>query len=202
MRLWNLFSTYDEAPTETRVYPCPACNEIISADARTCRFCDLPIDTATAEQLRLENQRVTNAVASANTYRLSVLFAAFVILNGVMNVLIGHSWIWILLSVGSIGYGVSWLYRYSSLITKDADYPLAVRRVKLTTIVWLVALVLPLAIVAYGFATKKTTSVEVQGSNPPVFVFSGPWTVTNFSVGIFSPHYLKTRRIEFSLFGR
>jgi hypothetical protein len=92
MKIFNIpsiwpFSFYQEKPTAIRVFPCPACKETISADANNCRFCHLPIDAATAERLLLENQRVTDAVAGANTFRLSISLAALVILWWIIGVL-------------------------------------------------------------------------------------------------------------------
>jgi hypothetical protein len=181
------FSFFQEGPTSIRVYPCPACNETISADADNCRFCHLPIDAATAERLVLENQRVTNAIASAITYRLSVLFAVLTLLVEIFDVLIKKRTLGIFVPLVGIGYGGLWLYRYRSLITKDVDYSVAVRKVKLTIFVWVVALVLPVVnVAAYGFGTPKT-GVDIQGTNPPVFAVHGPGHVMDFSVGIFSP---------------
>lgn|GEM_PF-493412 len=192
LRIWhNPFSFYQEKPMAIRVYPCPACKETISAEANNCRFCHLPIDAATAERLLVENQRVTNAVASANTFRLSVSLAALVILWGIMEVLTKGPSPAVFLPLVGIGYGALWLYRYQSLTTSDVDYPRAVKRVKRITLIWLLALVLPWGIVKLNVAepelVTQKTGVELQGTNPPVFVLSGPGSVTNFSVGIFSP---------------
>ena len=70
-RMVNLSSFWKEAPTHIRVYPCPTCNETISADASDCRFCHLSIDANTAQRLLTESQRVTTAVAQANTFSIS-----------------------------------------------------------------------------------------------------------------------------------
>jgi len=187
----NLFSFYQEKPTAIRVYPCPACNETISAEAENCRFCHLPIDGATAERLLLQNQLITNAVASANTFRLSVSLAALVILVGIPMNLLTKGWPAVLLPLIAIGYGALWLYRHRSVITKDADYSCAIKRVKRTTIVWVLALILPWAIATlnvaeHGLATQET-GVELQKTDPPAFVLSGPGSITSFSIGIFSP---------------
>jgi hypothetical protein len=64
----------------------------------------------------------------------------------IMNVLTNGAGLLVLLPFIAIGYGVWWLYRYRSLTTKDVDYPVAVRSVKLTIIVWLMALLLSWAI--------------------------------------------------------
>jgi hypothetical protein len=138
----NPFSFYQEAPTTIRLYRCPSCDETISPEARNCRFCKLPIDPATAERLVRENQRVTNAVAKANTYRLSVLGAAFIAFAAIMDWLTKTSSISFFLPLIAIGYGVYWVYENRSVVTKDVDFPLAVKKIKLTMVVWVVTLVL------------------------------------------------------------
>lgn len=138
----NPFSFYQEAPTTIRLYRCPACDETISAEARNCRFCNLPIDPATAERLVRQNQRVTNAVLKANTYRLSVVGAAIINFVAIMNWMAKSSSAPLFLPLVAIGYGVYWLYENRSLVTKDADFPLAAKKVKLTMAVWVVTLVL------------------------------------------------------------
>lgn len=192
MTFWkHPFSFYREPPTAIRFYRCPSCNETLAAAARTCRFCNRPIDDATAERLILENQRVTTAVARANTFRLTVLVAVFMTVAGITNWLLQGSMISVLLPLIGIGYGIYWLYQYRSLVTKDADFPPAVRKVKLTMIVWAVAFVIAGAItmsdVVKARRWTQRSAVELQGANPPAFVLSGPGKIINFSVGIFSP---------------
>ena len=149
MNWLNPFSFYQEKATGIQVYPCPACHETISARAAACRFCNNAVDPATAQRLLAENQRVTSAVASANTFKLSVWLAIVQMLLGLWDALTrgapeGVS----SLAVIALGYGVLWLYRYRSLITRDADYPIGVKRVKRTIMVWFLALLLPWAIYA------------------------------------------------------
>jgi hypothetical protein len=35
--------------SEVRVFPCPRCREFIATDAKSCRFCSVPIDPRAAE---------------------------------------------------------------------------------------------------------------------------------------------------------
>jgi hypothetical protein len=62
---------FKEAPTETRMFPGPACQEIITVGNTSCRYCGVPIDEATARRLNAGFQQVTDAVASANTFKQS-----------------------------------------------------------------------------------------------------------------------------------
>ena len=156
LSIWA-FSFYQEKPTAIRFFPCPSCNETISAEANNCRFCHLPIDAATAERLLLENQRVTNAVASANSFRLSVSLEALVVFWGIIDGLTKGSSPAVWLPLVGISYGALWLYRYGSLTTSDVDYPLAVKRVKRTMLIWLLALVLPWGNVKFNVTEHGVT---------------------------------------------
>src|ERR1044072_6940068 len=111
----------------------PACNEIISITADTCRFCKLPIDRVSAQRLLVENQRVTNAVASANTLRFSMGLAVLSSIFGIWGVFTqGRPAGITLLGTVALVYGGLWLYGYGSLNSPDPDYPVAVKRGKPT----------------------------------------------------------------------
>jgi hypothetical protein len=143
----NLFSFWKEAPTHIQVYPCPTCNETISADASSCRFCHLPIDANTAKQLLIESQRVTTAVAQAKTFSLStrvaVLLAGFAFFNLYTDRSLTGSVV--VCSFIAFAYGTWWLYSNRSCVTSDADYPAAITKVKRTMVVWVAVLLVPLA---------------------------------------------------------
>lgn len=144
MKLLHPFDFFLERPTATTTYACPACNEIISIEANTCRFCKIPVDRVTAQRLLIENQRVINAVASANTFRFSIWLAGLIFILGVWEVFEnGRPKSISFLGGLALVYGTLWLYGYGSLNTLDPDYPVAVRRVKLTMAVWVLAQFLP-----------------------------------------------------------
>lgn len=145
--MFDPFSFWTEAPAHIRVYPCRSCNEMISADASSCRFCHLPVDANTARQLLTESQRVTTAVAQAKTFSLStrvaVLLAAFAIFNLYVNQELTETLV--LCSFIAFGYGTWWLCHHRSRVTRDADYPAAITKVKRTILVWVAVLVVQLA---------------------------------------------------------
>jgi hypothetical protein len=140
-------SFFQEETIAAATFQCPACHQFLLMGATTCRFCNRPIDRETAKQLLIQNQKVMNAVASANTYKLTILGA-----------MIYGAWqFWSVLSedfsrelgvlgIAAIGFGAHWLHRYRSLITDDVDYPVAVKAVKRTLILWVLAAALPYAL--------------------------------------------------------
>ena len=129
------------------MYPCPACNETISADASCCRFCQLPIDANTAQRLLTESQRVTTAVAQANTFSLSTRAAVLLLGFAFFNLYMDRSLTEFLVlgSFIAFAYGAWWLYRNRSRVTHDADYPAAITKVKGTMVVWVAVLLVQLA---------------------------------------------------------
>jgi hypothetical protein len=137
-------SFWKDPPTRIRVYPCPSCQEIISADAASCRFCNLPIDTNTAQKLLAESRRVTTAIARANTFRMSTGLAPIVAAITLYNAYVERSLILSMVggAVVAVGYGVQWLFRNSSIVTQDEDYPAAIKKVRWTIVVWLAVLLL------------------------------------------------------------
>lgn len=142
-----LSSLLKEAPSQIRVHPCPACNETISADASDCRFCHLPIDASTSERLVTESQRVTTAVAQANTFRLSIGAAVLLIGVALFNLYMDRSLTvsTVICSFIALVYGSQWLYRNSSRVTHDPDYPAAITKVKGTMVVWVALLLIQIA---------------------------------------------------------
>ena len=143
----KLLSFWEEAPTYTRMYPCPACNETISADASDCRFCHVPIDANTAQRLLTESQRVTTAVAQANTFSLSTTFAVLLTGFAFFNLYIDRSLTesLVVCSLIAFAYGTWWLYRNRARVTHDADYPAAITKVKRTMAVWVAVLLVQFA---------------------------------------------------------
>jgi len=143
----KLLSFWEEAPTHIRMYPCPACNETISADASDCRFCHAPIDANTAQQLLTESQRVTTAVAQANTFSLSTTFAVLLTGLAFFNLYVDRSLTesLVICSLIAFAYGTWWLYRNRARVTPDADYPAAIGKVKRTMAIWVAGLLVQFA---------------------------------------------------------
>ena len=154
----QLRTFWTEPPTHIRVYPCPQCQETISINASSCRFCHVPVDLKVAEQLwaknqqlRTETQQVATAIARANAYtvlsRAAMVVTAFTLLRTFALGSLGE--IWIICQLLAISYGAQWLNHNSSLITDDADYRDAVSKVKMSMVGWTVLLLAQVA--AYLF---------------------------------------------------
>jgi hypothetical protein len=107
----------------------------------------LPIDANTAQRLLTESQRVTTAVAQANTFSLStraaVLLTAFAFFNLYIDRSLTDSLV--VCSFVAFAYGAWWLYRNRSIVTHDADYPAGITKVKRTMVVWASVLLVQLA---------------------------------------------------------
>ena len=143
----DLSDFWKDQPTRSRVYQCPACHEIISADAAACRFCSLPIDAKTAQRLLAESQHVTNVITRANTFSVASSLAVVFALGGLYVLLLEHRLgpTFVAAPVIAIGYGGLWLFRNRSLVTHDPDFPGAVKKVKRTMVVAASVLFLQLA---------------------------------------------------------
>ena len=154
----QLRTFWTEPPTHIRVYPCPQCQETISINASSCRFCHVPVDLKVAEQLwarnqqlRTETQQVGTAIARANAYsvfsRAAMVVTAFTLLRTFALGSLGE--IWIICQLLAISYGAQWLNHNSSLVTDDEDFVAAVSKVNRAIVGWAVLLLAQVA--AYFF---------------------------------------------------
>jgi hypothetical protein len=147
-------------PTNTQLFPCPACREIIALGAVACRYCGAVIEAEQARALNAAYQKVTDAVASANAFKLStsaavlltVFSAAFVLMESHIDsrlVLIEFG------VIAAIIHAAKWFRTYGRLQTDDADYPGAVRSMRLALAAWGVALIVQLALIGYAMSTGR-----------------------------------------------
>jgi len=145
---------FKEEPSNTRLLPCPSCQEIVDVSTRTCRYCGTQIDETTARQLNADFQRVTDAVASANTFKQSIWLAVIWAIAGPIYLLMSvsnHSLVLVLpfVPVGCLAYAISWQRKYGSLKTRDKDYPDSVRSMRIALIVWIGCLIVQAGFLAY-----------------------------------------------------
>jgi hypothetical protein len=150
---------YQETPSESRMFACPACQEIVSVGATSCRYCGIPIDESTATRLNAEFQRVSDAVASANTFKQSILVA--VLLTVVSPIyLFGFSgrqpnprfFLASAAPIGFLAYAISWQRKYGKLETRDKEYPEALRAMRLMLLVWAAALLIQVGVLAFALS--------------------------------------------------
>ena len=143
----QLPTTWTGPPTHIRVYPCPACQEAISVDSTSCRFCHVTTDAKVAEQLWVENQQITNAITRANTY--NSLTAALVPVTAItlwtMFRFGGVTESWFMCQLLALSYGAQWLIHNRSIVTADADYVDAVAKVKHAMLGWVALLLVQVA---------------------------------------------------------
>ena len=149
---------YKEKSTDTRMFPCPACHEIIALGTRSCRYCGIPIDEGTARKLNEQFKRVTDAIASANTFKFSIWGAVILTVASPLYVFTSSriNMRFLLAEVGTLGaiiHAATWLRKYGALETRDPDYPAAVRSMRRALAVWIGALVVQVALLSYAVMT-------------------------------------------------
>lgn len=117
------------------MFPCPACHEIIALGTRSCRHCGIPIDEGTARKLNEQFKLVTDAIASANTFKFSIWGAVIIMVTsplyffGIVHL---HPRV-LLIEIGVIGaiiHAIIWLRKYGALQTRDPNYPNAVHSMR------------------------------------------------------------------------
>src|SRR5687768_11932960 len=144
MQILQQRTFWTEPPTHVRVYPCPARHETIAIDAPSCRFCHVTTDVKVAEKLWTENQQITSAVSRAKKFSassraaipLTVIPIWILVMSG------GLSEIWIVFNLLALSYGAQWLNHNSALVTADAEYVKAVRKVKRAMVMWALSLLI------------------------------------------------------------
>jgi hypothetical protein len=151
-------SFFEEAPTETRMFPCPACGAILSTGAANCRYCAVPIDEATAHRLNESYKKVTDAVTNANTFKQSIWLAILLSIASPAYVFVlqGRNPRYFLVSAAPVLfliYGVSWHLKYSRLETRDKDYPDALRAMRWSLMAWVAALLIHFAVILYALSS-------------------------------------------------
>jgi Flp pilus assembly protein TadB len=148
---------FKEEPTTTPRFPCPSCREIITLGAERCKYCDALIDAKHAEALNADYQKVTDAVASANSFRLSIWVAALTTIalaaGVVLNALRGSTPLAVpVVSAAATVYAVNWFRKYGRIRTDDSDFPEALRAMRWALAAWCIADVLQIALIGYAIA--------------------------------------------------
>lgn len=163
MQILQQRTFWTEPPTHVRVYPCPACQETISVDAPSCRFCHATNDVLVAEKLWADNRQITTAVSRANMFSVSSRSALLLTGLSIWSLIVsgGLAEIWVVVNLLALSYGAQWLSHNNSLVTNDADYAEAVTKVKRAMIVWALALFIQvtLTLIFYGFPDWETIFV-------------------------------------------
>ena len=140
------------------MYPCPNCKEIITIGTGSCRYCGEAIDKETAQRLNLDFQKVTDAIAGANTFKQTIWLAILFALVSPLYFLVlgGGSERVLLLSaapIAAIGYILSWWRKYGRLVTSDMEYPDAVRDMRRSSVAWFAAMLIHVGVIWYALSS-------------------------------------------------
>ena len=144
---------FKEESTPTSFFVCPACGEVISLGNRMCRFCSVSISAEMAHKANREFQRVQDACARANTLRLTKILAIlYMVADPLFMFLMGGDRFnrgiisLQILPPAAVLTIVGWFLKYRDLKTKDRDYPEALREMKRTLALWLLALAVQIGV--------------------------------------------------------
>jgi hypothetical protein len=123
-------------------FRCPSCNEMIAVSATECRFCGCP-QTAESTEKAIRHQREVEAAVRESINIKFVGWGAAVIagLQAYFCILadgVPLKFFALLQVVAPLACVVSWrwVYKYGGLITKEPDFPEAVKAVKRAAVIW------------------------------------------------------------------
>src|SRR5690242_6434422 len=108
---------FKEESTDTPRFPCPKCRQIIALGPDVCKYCGAVINAAEAKALNEVYRKVTDAVAMANTFKMSVPGAVLLTAVSVVSIMTySRSKLQLVLVeaivVSAISYAVNWFRKY------------------------------------------------------------------------------------------
>jgi uncharacterized membrane protein YvbJ len=140
---------------QTRRFPCPSCQQIITDDAQQCRYCGAPVDKGIAQAAADTQDKVNQAYSDASFLRTAAVgmwvLLAISLIPFVPLVYYGFIFTFFIVIV----LFIRWQVRFANINTTDPDYAKAKRNKNLSLILWLVAL-------PVGFVVVPLSSALVQ----------------------------------------
>ena len=137
---------------QTRRFPCPSCQQIITDDATQCRYCGAPVDRAVAQAAADTQDKVNQAYSDASFLRTAAagmwVLLALSLLPFVPFVYYGFVFTFLVV----IFLFVRWQVRFANVNTADPDYAKAKRNKNVALALWIVAL-------PVGFVVRPLLSV-------------------------------------------
>jgi hypothetical protein len=121
-----------------RIFPCPACNQLISTDAEKCKYCSAPVDRALAEAAADTQDKVNTAYSDAMTIRnlAAGMWVAFLIRFIPFVGIVGWIGMFALLIIVPVKL-IIWQARFGRINTSDPDYKKAKTNRLIAFLIWL-----------------------------------------------------------------
>jgi uncharacterized membrane protein len=130
-----------------RTFRCPSCNEMISEDAKQCRFCLVPVDPGVAALIAARQEQVNQACSDASYLRRTAV--AMYVFLAVGTVFTFAYWGFLITFWMGLFLLVRWQLKFSELLTNDPDYAKAKRSKNISLLLLLGGL--PLGILTNPF---------------------------------------------------
>jgi hypothetical protein len=141
---------------QTRRFPCPSCQQIITDQTEQCQYCGAPVDKAIAQAAADTQDKVNEAYSDASFLRSAAVgmwvLLAISLVPFIPLVYYGFIFTFFIVIV----LFVRWQVRFANINTSDPDYAKAKRNKNLSLILWLVAL-------PVGFVIRPLLSVLIAG---------------------------------------
>jgi hypothetical protein len=120
-----------------RVFPCPACREMIDTTMQSCRFCGAAIDPDAAAAAATLQQRVQKACGQASSARITAMAMPVFFLLSFVPFIGGVGAAGTFLTLLIVPWNViQWHIRFGRLESPDPDLPRARRAVRDAALVW------------------------------------------------------------------
>jgi hypothetical protein len=120
-----------------RVFPCPACRQIIDTTMQSCKYCGAAIDPDAAAAAATLQERVQKACGKASSARITATTIPIFFLLSFVPFIGGVGWagtgVTLLIVPLSV---IHWHIRFGKLESPDPDLPRARRAVRDALLVW------------------------------------------------------------------
>jgi hypothetical protein len=121
--------------SQTSYFPCPNCNEIVSSESTSCKYCKREIDAHAADAAIKLQERINHACNDASMVRNLAGFMWIMFAVQFLFAFMGRL-LFFGLMVGVPVMLIKWQFNYGDIRTSDVDFRSAKRNRNLALLLW------------------------------------------------------------------